>query len=193
MARHRLIFIAVACVALVACVWHWLYSHSTLAEAAPLQALREHLDPETADIGSDLVDGFWVLDFHGPNATDQVIRNALPYLTALPTHTPIDALDYDRSFRVRLTDTVITDEGVELLNELPLSQFVAINTPLSDASLDTLEGQSRLNWIYLSGTDVSAERRQQYSKAHPRCAVIDAKDAKGSVAEFMFGGEVVEK
>ncbi|MEP3479012.1 MAG: hypothetical protein ABJZ55_07180 [Fuerstiella sp.] len=161
----------VVTISLSAGVAYFLYSHSTLAEKAPLQALRDHLDPDNADIGWDLVDGYWRLSYRSQKATDKTVTESMPFVSALPTHTPINAFDYSRSFIIQLNDTQISDAGVNVLSQLPIVYFVATDTSISDSSIDILEQQPNLAWLTLYGTDVSAQRVDRFAKQHPGCHV----------------------
>ena len=166
--RRLIIPIAVGIVSLSA--WY-LYSHSTYAETSPLRELREHLSPDRASISWDLVDGYWMLEFHGSQATDLTVAEAMPFLTALPTHTPIDALDYDRSFSIRLTDTEITDSGLHSLAALPIAKLFVTNSPITDRLVDILAKENRLFMLHLNGTDVSEKGLDAIKELHPSCDV----------------------
>ncbi len=129
------------------------------------------MDPDVADIGWDLVDGYWRLTYRSTGATDKTVTDSMPFVTALPTHTPINALDYDRSFIIQLVDTQISDAAVKQLSDLPIVFFIATDTPITDNSINVLERQPDLAWLTLHRTNVTADRIDRFVALHPECHV----------------------
>jgi hypothetical protein len=153
------------------------YVKSTYAEAFPLNELRKNLNASCSSIGRDLVDGYWVLEFRGSQADDAQVIRAMPYLRALPTGTPIDALDYNRSFVIRIESTNITDSGIEQLAVLPIAQLLIEDSPITDKSLKSLHSQDGLTSVTLARTRVTDAGISELEAALPKCQV--SRDRSG--------------
>jgi hypothetical protein len=95
-----------------------------------------------------------VLQMANPDVTDQA-------LAPLPRMTKLRELD--------LNNTGITDEGLKVLKDLPaLSMLRLKNTKITDQGFqESLAGMESLTRLELSGTSVSEETIQTWSKAKP--------------------------
>ena len=145
-----------------------------------MERLREHVESDRTSIGRDLVDGYWTVDFHGPLATDKTVVDLMPYLEALPTGTPLDTLDYDRSFAITISNARISDEGIRRLAGLPIARLSIRDAPVTDALFQLLSRQDVLHFVDLNGTRVTIPAAKRFQERHPRCEVlVDGRSVGG--------------
>ena len=115
-------------------------------------------------LGLDLVDGNYMLDLHGPAATDRTLAAILPTLRELPNGFTLLGPGESRLFYVTLVDSSISDNGMRSLCTLPIS-CLSLDCPnLTDASVDHLSSIDQ-PYVIISGavpfSDDAIERLRQ--------------------------------